>query len=482
MTPPRRIVVVGGGITGLAAAHRLVELSRERAQPVELTLIEARKRLGGSIATERVGGFLIEAGPDSFLSEKPWALDLCQRLGVTDRLVRTNDRFRKTFVVHRGKLHPLPEGFQLLAPTRLTPLVTSRLFSWPGKLRIAMDLLLPRRVGSEDESLGSFVRRRLGAEALERVAQPLVAGIYIADPDQLSLAATMPRFLELERRERSLILALWRGSRRASAQRNGVSGARWSLFVTFADGMETLVSAIADRLPAGAVRLGMPVATLTRSGKRWTVGLASGETLEAEGVVVAAESHQSTRMVRNLNPPLARLLESIPYVSSATVSLGYWCHDILHRLDGFGFVVPRTEQRPILACTFSSVKYPGRAPPGCALLRVFLSGAFDEGLLKEDDESLVAIARGQLADLLGVTHPPILTRVHRHPAAMPQYRVGHLETVAAIEQCLAAEPGLKLAGSAYRGVGIADCVRSGEEAALAVFDQFRLSTLQSQAP
>src|SRR5881296_3531012 len=230
-----KLVVVGGGITGLAAAHRAVELTRERSTALDLTLIEARARLGGTVATERAGGFLIEAGPDSFLSEKPWALALCRRLGVEDRLVRTDDRFRRIFVVFGGRLHPLPDGFQLLAPTRLRPFLASRLFSWPGKLRMALDLVLPRG-GTPDESLGAFVRRRLGREALERVAQPLVAGIYTADPDDLSLAATMPRFSELERRERSVILGLWRAARRAPGDASSSSGPRWSLFVTFADG------------------------------------------------------------------------------------------------------------------------------------------------------------------------------------------------------------------------------------------------------
>jgi len=330
---------------------------------------------------------------------------------------------------------------------------------------MAMDLFLPRGGGAADESLGSFVRRRLGTEALERVAQPLVAGIYTADPDHLSLAATMPRFLDLERRERSLILALWRQSRRAPALARGESGARWSLFVTFADGMETLVSALADRLPPGSVRLGAPVAALARSEKRWRVVLASRETLEADGVLLAAEAHQSARIVRDIAPELAGLLGEIPYASSATVSLGYRREAIPHPLDGFGFVVPRSERRPILACTFSSVKYPGRAPDGHALLRVFLGGALAEGLLKEEDEALVAIARGQLAELLGVAGPPLLTRVHRHPAAMPQYRVGHLETIAAIDKALERLPGLGVTGAAYRGVGIADCVHSGEAAA-----------------
>src|SRR5436309_9588040 len=233
LTP--RVVIVGGGIAGLAAAHRVIEWSRERSRAVDLTLFEAADRLGGTIQTERRDGFLVECGADSFLSEKPWALELCRRLGVEDKLARTDDRLRRVFVVFRGRLHPLPDGFQLLAPTRFGPFLRSRLFSWPGKLRMALDLVLPRGL-DPDESLGAFVRRRLGRQALERVAQPLVAGIYTADPDLLSLAATMPRFLELERRERSLILALWRAARRAPAENREASGARWSLFVTFVEG------------------------------------------------------------------------------------------------------------------------------------------------------------------------------------------------------------------------------------------------------
>jgi len=456
-----RVVVVGGGIAGLAAAHRLTELARERGEVIDLTLLEAADRLGGTIATERTQNFLIEAGPDSFISEKPWALALAERLGLGTRLVRTDDRFRRTYVLRAGHLLPLPDGFQLLAPARFWPLVSSRLFSWPGKLRMAMDLALPRRIGAEDESLGSFVRRRLGVEALERVAQPLVAGIYTADPDTLSLAATMPRFLEMERTQRSLILALWRAARPAE----GVSGARWSLFVTFADGMEEFTRALADRLPPGSVRLKERVVGLRREGAGWRVGLADASAVEADAVIVAAEAHQAARMVRDLDPSLAHLLEAIPYASSATVTLAYRREEIAHPLDGFGFVVPRIEQRPLLACTFSSVKYPGRAPAGHVLLRVFLGGALDEGILKEDDERMLAIVRAQLKELLGVTAPPLLSRVHRYPASMAQYLVGHLGTVAAIETRVAQLPGLALAGSAYHGVGISDCVHSGEDAA-----------------
>ena len=459
-----KLLVVGGGLSGLAAAHRAVELARERGRPLELTVLEGADRLGGTIQTERRDGFLVECGPDSFLSEKPWALALCRRLGVEDRLIGTDNRFRRVFVAFRGRLHPLPDGFQLLAPTRLRPFLASSLFSWSGKLRMACDLVLPRG-GSPDESLGAFVRRRLGREALERVAQPLVGGIYTADPDELSLGATMPRFLEMERRERSVILALWRAARRAPALHAGTSGARWSLFVTFAEGMEELVRLLATRLPPGAVRLKERAATVERDGGGWRVTTTAGAVFSGDALILSPEAHQAARLLRYVDPALAHLLEEIPYASSATVTLAYRRADIGHPLDGFGFVVPQVERRPVFAGTFSSVKYPGRAPEGHALLRVFMGGALNESALDADDGALVQTARAQLGELLGVTGAPLFTRVARYPHAMPQYHVGHAPRTEAIERAVARHAGLRLAGGAYRGVGIADCVRSGEEAA-----------------
>ena len=459
-----RLAIVGGGITGLAAAHRAVELARERDLALELTLLEGADRLGGTIQTERRDGFLVECGPDSFISEKPWALDLCRRLGVEHRLMRTDDRHRSAFVVVGGRLHALPEGFQLMAPTRLAPLLASPLFSWRGKARMALDLVLPRG-GDRDESLGAFVRRRLGREALERVAQPLIGGIYTADPDSLSLAATMPRFLEMERRHRSVILAMRRAGRAAPAERTGVSGARWSLFVTFADGMEEMVHTLAGRLPPGSVRLKERVAAAERRDGGWRLVTTDGAAVDADAVIVAAEAYQAARLLRRLDPGLGHLLEGIPYASSATVTLAYRRVDITHPLDGFGFVVPRIEKRPVIAATFSSVKYPARAPEGMALLRVFVGGALDEGALAADDAALVATARGQLAELLGARGEPLFSRVSRYWKAMPQYEVGHITRVDAIEAATGRHPGLALAGGAYRGVGIADCVHSGEEAA-----------------
>jgi oxygen-dependent protoporphyrinogen oxidase len=456
------VAIIGGGIAGLAAAHRVVEVARERNQPVDLTLLEARDRLGGTIETERTGGFLVESGPDSFLSDKPWALALCRRLGVEHELVRTDDRYRKVLVWRGGRLHPLPDGFQLLAPTQFGPFVRSSLFSWPGKLRMALDVALPRGGTDDDESLGSFVRRRLGAEALERVAQPLVAGIYTADPDDLSLAATMPRFLDLERRERSIILAMWRATKKAPQP--GTSGARWSLFVTFREGMGQMIDTLASRLPAGAARLRTRATGLARTGAGWRIGTAAGP-VDSDAVVLASESHATARLLRYVDPSAAALLGEIPYASSATATFAYPRADVPHALDAFGIVVPRTEKRALLAATFSSVKYPGRAPDGHVLIRCFLGGALDAAMLERDDEALIGQARAELREALGLSATPVLTRLHRHPSSMPQYRVGHLVRVEAIERRMAALPGLYLAGGAYRGVGIPDCVRSGELAA-----------------
>jgi oxygen-dependent protoporphyrinogen oxidase len=460
---PLRVVVVGGGIAGLAAAHRLVELARNGARPLDLRLLEAEDRLGGTIRTERAEGYLLEAGPDSVISEKPWALALAERIGLGPRLCRTDDRFRRTYVVRGLRLGPLPDGFLLLAPTRVGPVLRSPIFSWRGKLRLGLDLVLPRGGAAGDESLGSFVRRRLGREALERVAQPLVGGIYTADPDRLSLAATMPRFLALEREHRSLILGLRRTAQ--ARETAGASGARWSLFVTLAEGMEELVAALARRLPPGTVRLRTPATAIVPAPDGWRVHLPDGSDLPADGVVLAGPAPRMAGLVRAMEPGLASLLDGIVYASSATVALAYPRAAVRHPLDGFGFVVPRVEGRAALACTFSSVKYPGRAPDGSVLLRVFIGGALQADLLERDDPALARLAHDDVAALLGITGAPVLSRVWRHPRAMPQYEVGHLDRVAAIEARLEALPGLAVAGAAYRGVGIADCVRSGEAAA-----------------
>jgi protoporphyrinogen/coproporphyrinogen III oxidase len=472
----RRIVVVGGGIAGLAAAHRLLELRNAQASDLEILLLEASHRLGGYIATERIGDFLIEAGPDSFISEKPWAMRLCERLGLGPRLVSTQAAHQKIYIVHNGKLVPLPEGFFLLAPTQLAPFVRTPLFSWRGKLRMIAELLIPRDEANMDESLGAFVRRRLGSEALERVAQPLLGGIYASDPDKLSLISTMPRFKEMEKSQRSVIWAMWSEQRRRARKREGGSGARWSLFLTLAGGMQELVDVIGQRLPQGSARLNTGVTTIFPSdGKQtWRIATGTSEILEADGIILATPAFHTAQMLASAAPEAAKELSSIAYASSATISLAYRNRDFPRMPDSFGFVVPAIESRKIMACTFSSLKYPGRAPEGHVLLRAFVGGSLQPDLLDDNDPTLGRTVRAEIASLLGVHAEPLLVRIQRHPNSMPQYHVGHQARIQRIESALDSHANLALAGSAYHGVGIADCVRTGEEAAEKLFKQMDL--------
>jgi oxygen-dependent protoporphyrinogen oxidase len=468
---PPHIVIVGGGIAGLAAAHRLQEISRERELPLRFTLLEASGRVGGTLGTEHRDGFLLELGPDSFISEKPWALALCRRIGLESELIGTRDEHRATFVVHNGKLELLPEGFMLLAPTKFGPLLRSRLFSWPGKLRMALDFVLPRGPQQDDESLGSFVSRRFGREVLERVAQPLIGGIYTADPDHLSLAATMPRFLQMEREHRSVIAAMWKASRSRPQEAKSASGARWSLFVSLRNGMQTFVDILTARLSLGQIRQHCAVSQIERTDGQWQVTCNDGSKLSADGVILATPTFRTVPIVQTLNPQLAEQLSTIRYSSAATVNLAFRREQIPHPLNGFGFVVPHRENRKIIACSFSSVKYAGRAPEGYALLRAFVGGSLQEELFNLDDTAMEQVVRHELTTFLGIYTAPLFVHIARYPHSMPQYRVGHLRLVETIDKQVAQHPGLTLAGNAYRGVGIADCVRSGETAAELVLTQ-----------
>ena len=463
----KRVAIIGGGIAGLAAAHRIAELTKEKSLSIELTLLEATQRLGGAIATERIGDFLVEAGPDSFITEKPWALRLCERLGLTPRLISTQAEYQKIYIVHEGKLEPLPEGFFLLAPTRIGPFVRTPIFSWRGKLRIAGELFIPRGHLDEDESLGAFVRRRFGREALERVAQPLVGGIYASDPDRLSLAATMPQFREMERRRRSIIWAMWSEQRRRAHSPEAGSGARWSLFVTLAGGMQELVDTLAKRLPESTIRLKAPVTRLScdEDKKSWRITIAGNETIAVNAVILATPAFQTAKILSTEASETANELQQISYASTATVSLAYRREDFPRAPDSFGFVVPAKEQRRIMACTFSSLKYPGRALADKILLRAFVGGALQAELFGADNGTMEKNVRDELANLLGVGAPPIFVRIWRHPSSMPQYHVGHETLIKRIEASLSQFSTLALAGSAYHGVGISDCVRTGEEAA-----------------
>lgn len=472
-----KVVVVGGGIAGLSAAHRLTESGHPG---LELTLLERSDRFGGTIRTVEREGCLVELGPDSFLTSKPWLSDLADRLGVADRIIPTARTHRRSHVVHRGKLHPLPDGFLMMAPTRLWPMVGTSLFSWKGKARCALDLVLPRGTGTGDESLGAFVRRRFGGEVLERVVQPLIGGIYAGDPDTLSLKATIPRFFEMEQRHRSVIKAMVTQRRAAAKQQRGASasssdpagrgdragsGARYGELASFDRGMETIVQALLRRLPSDAMHTQAEVTRLTRDGSGWSLSCGDGRHFQADGVILAVPSRHAAELLRGTDTGLYDELAAIPHASSAVMNLAYRRSDVPHPLDCFGFVVPAVEDRKIIACTFSSVKFPNRAPEGLVLLRVFLGGMLQQELLKSGDEILLRIVRGELRDLMGIENEPLHTELARYPDAMPQYLVGHGRRVERIESLLGRHPGLALAGNAYGGVGLPDCVRSGEQAA-----------------
>jgi oxygen-dependent protoporphyrinogen oxidase len=463
----KRIIIIGGGITGLATANRLIELSQRSALKFEVTLLESSPRLGGTLQTTHRDDFLLEHGPDSFISEKPAALELIKRLGIESQLLETNKDHRRSFIVRKGKLRPVPKGFQLIGPSLLWPFVTSDIFSWPGKVRMALDLVLPRRSSSEnyDESLAQFVRRRLGREALERMAQPMVAGIYTADPERLSLRAAMPRFLEMEQTHRSLILGMIKRSGADTAQTNGTSGARYSLFLAFERGMQTLADELSLRLPGSAVKLNSKVSALRHVAGGWIVDIDSGASLHADAVCVTVPTYIAASLLKESTPSLSEELASIAYASTATINLAYKRADIPHSLDGFGFVVPFIEKRSLIACTFSSIKFARRAPDGYVLLRAFVGGALQPEMFVLDEADMLRRVQIDLCELLGVEKAPLFSEVTRWPRSMPQYEIGHLERLQRIEDNLALVPTLKLAGNAYRGAGIPDCIKSGENAA-----------------
>jgi oxygen-dependent protoporphyrinogen oxidase len=464
-----RIIVVGGGLSGLAAAHRIHERAATLRRPIALAVLESKDRLGGVIWTDRFDGFTVEGGPESFITNKPGGVNLCHRLGLGDQLLETDPAHRRSFVVCKGRPVPVPEGFVLMAPHRLLPILTTPILSWRGKLRFLMDLVIPRRTDESEESLGSFVRRRLGREALDRLVEPLVAGIYSADPNDLSLRATLPQFLAMEREHGSLIRAAWRESRRRGPRHllRQASGARYGLFVTLADGMDTLPGALARALPPGAVRTSAAVRRISRNEpvSPWLVELLDGPPLEADAVIVATEAHAAARLLDSQDPALALQLRAIPYASSMIVNVAYRRDQITHPLDGFGAVVPASEGRSILAVTFLSVKFPRRAPAGTVLLRIFLGGASRPEQLDLDDAAISALVEGELASLIGAAGNPLFVRIARHPRSMPQYNLGHLDRVASIRRHLAKYSRLYLSGIAYDGVGIPDCIQAAERTA-----------------
>ncbi len=475
---PKHAVIVGGGITGLAAAFALHEQARQARINVRCSVIEPSSQWGGKIVTHHIGDCVVEAGPDSFLSQKPWAIDLCNKLGIADRLINTNEFAKKTFVYSRGRLRELPEGLVVIQPNKLGPFIRSGLLSWAGLARMGLDLVLPAGPDHQEESLAGFFRRRFGRQAFERFLEPLMAGIYAGDAEQISLRATFPRFLDLERQYGSLIRGMLadRSARASGAQQPQ----RRTMFVTLRDGLGDLVETLVGRIRREGAELvqGQSLEALrldsgSPSGQpRYELRLSGGRMLSADAVVLTTPAYVSADILRPLSSGAADLLDRIPYASTVTISLIYQASEVAGTISGFGFVVPRREGCDLLAATYTSQKWPHRAPPGLAAVRCYLGGVGREAILALPDMDLIQRVRTELKKITGLDAEPIHTEVNRWDRAMPQYTLGHLDRLGAIQQSLHELPGLFLAGAAYRGIGIPDCIRDGTEAAKSVVGQF----------
>jgi oxygen-dependent protoporphyrinogen oxidase len=471
------IAVVGAGVSGLAAAHRCVELRPE----IEVLVLEAEARAGGLIKTEvrhveGTGDFVIEQGPDAIIRDKPAAIDLAQRLDLGSDVLPTNTRDRGAFVVHRGMLEPIPEGFSMMAPARILPMLRTPILSARGKLRLLSELVRPRRRTSTDESAASFVERRAGREVLERLAQPLMGGIYGASLDELSIEAALPRFPQLESEYRSVTLGLMKqlheppdsskgGAAPSEASLNDPKAAvRYALFFSFKRGMQTLTDALASKL-GSRILFQHQVLGVESQPDAFRLRLASGESIVTEQVIFACSPAVTSELLANMDRTLSGELASIPLGSTATAAYAWPRSAIPHALNGFGFVVPTIEKRNIIASTWASKKFAGRAPEGYALIRVFFGGEAQTELLSRSEAELCELGRRELAALIGVTRPPLFVAFSRQTRAMPKYIVGHRERVQRIEARVNALFGIHIAGNALYGVGIPDAIAAGERAA-----------------
>jgi oxygen-dependent protoporphyrinogen oxidase len=496
MTGPRRVAVIGGGISGLAAAHRVLTAH----QSATVVLYEASRRLGGIIRTEEAEGFLMELGPDSFITNKPAGVELCRELDYLPQLIDTDARYRRSLVLSRGRPLPVPDGFMLMAPEKPLSLLTSPVLSLAGRLRLLAEYFIPGRPVDGDESLADFVRRRFGVEALERLVQPLIGGIYTSDPEKLSLRATLPRFPEMEKAYGSVIrgvLAQRKATPKRGAGASGESsgsGARYGLFTAPAKGLGDLIGTLERYLRSSVgmeFRLGTPVlevvpcdvsaaassgavagaaAVAGPAGAGWQVRTGEGVD-HFDAVIMTLPAWASAGLLRDARlQGLRSGLCSIPYAGSALIVSGHQLKDFSHPMDAFGLVIPAVERRRILAVSFSSRKFLNRAPAGQLVLRTFVGGAMQPELLELDDAALLRAVHEELTAIFGMRREALFAEVVRYPRAMPQYEVGHAERVAAIERELQCWRGLCLAGSGYYGVGIPDSIASGRRAADQCFE------------
>jgi oxygen-dependent protoporphyrinogen oxidase len=460
-----RIAIIGGGISGLTAAFTLEE--NRRAGAAEYTLYESSPRLGGVLRTERIQDCTVEAGPDSFLTEKPAAVDLCRTLGLGDQLIGSNDADRKTYILIRGQLIPIPDGLMFLVPTKILPTGFSPLFSWTTKLRMAQEFFHPPRAAEADESIASFVERHYGKEMVDRLADPLLSGIYGGEAASLSVRAVLPRFAEMERTHGSLGRALLAAKKRTP---RSASQPAAPVFTSLKNGMQQLVDTLTQRLNPSSLLTNTPVQSIHSEAGGWTVSTRS-QSDYFDAVILAVPTHAAAQLLANSSLQLSTELAAINYTSSIAVGLGFDRYVRQSLPPGFGFLVPRSEGKRLLAATFVHNKFPHRSPHDRALLRCFFAGSNAANIWQLSDDSIIAIVRSELQQILGLRAAPLFARVYKWNSGMAQYGVGHLDRLDRIERLRQQLPGLALAGNGYRGIGIPDCIRSGQQAAKQVLER-----------
>jgi len=484
----KRIIIIGGGLAGLGAAYKITRAASE-GRDIEFILFEKDRRLGGKIFTEIVpdpsgeGRFIVDGGPDCFLTEKPACHRIAKLTGIFDDELPTDDSRRRTWILSRGKLHQLPDGVMMFAPTKFIPFVTTGLFSWPGKIRMAIDLFIPpKKIAPgefNDETLESFVVRRMGRECLDRLAEPLVGGVHASDPRQMSLAATFPRLLEMEQKYGSLMKGFIATRRKVEEMRRKYPvkpGEKpRTFFTSFVNGMQQLTDSMAGAAGRERMRTGLSVSSLQRTSEDgWRASLSDGSFINGDAVIVATESWTAEPLVRPHDEAIADALATIPTSSSATVSIAFNESEVGFDINAFGVLCPLVEGRALMAATYSSTKWPGRAPEGKVLLRGFVGGPHNQEILKCSDEELVQTVLAEFRDILGLNPnaKPLFSRIFRWHLGMPQYALEHLDRVALIENRSAQIPGLALAGGCYKGVGVPNCIESGEQAVLKILGEW----------
>ncbi|AOV08680.1 protoporphyrinogen oxidase [Sporosarcina ureilytica] len=462
--PCKKVIIIGGGITGLSAAFYTKKLFDEQQIPVDITLIEKSEELGGKIQTLRKDGFIIERGPDAFLARKLPIITLTKELGLEDELIGTNPNARTNYIYHKKKLHQMPLGLVLGIPTKLTPFMKTGLISPIGKLRASLDLLLPKKKILEDESLGHFIQRRLGKEVLENITEPLLGGIYAGDTDTLSLQATFPNLVEMEQKHRSLILGMAAGMKNRPASVNLPDAAKKSMFLTYKNGMSTLIEALKETLKSIRIIKGQGVTKVDQRDNGYQVHLDDQTKLHADGIVFALPNHHAASLLSDVES--IHLLEKVNYVSVANVSLTFDKADITYPMNGTGFLIPANEGTVLTACTWSSSKWLHAAPENKYLLRCYVGREKDQQWVKWSDEEILANVQKDLKDIMGITATPTSHTITRAIHSMPQYPIHHLEQLKKVRKCLKAQkPGLFLCGAGYEGVGIPDCIEQGKRAA-----------------